>query len=385
LRRAALIYQISALLYFIFFIILSLGCFVSGKAILEKKSFTSLYWKCQLIGWTVASLYWTVQGWTGGGFRIDLALAQLVSDVTMYILITHLYRVFALRSGWQDLSLNHLWWRLLVAIPVMGTFYTVVTLGKTYLIRVLFLTNNPQRFADFFELNGLSILMAGIRLMAIWLLAYHLYHYAKREIRLSGENARLELGFKQAQLDNLFAQLNPHFLFNSLNTIKSLIYTNPESAGRGIDLLGELLRSGLYSGTSMLISLGEEMELVKDYLELEQLRMQERLSYHLDVNGSLSCHMVPRLSVQALVENAVKHGVALRKEGGKIDISVLEKEGFLYLRVTNPGRVERENSPAGIGLTNLRERLVISYQGQAALSLVQEGEKVCAEIKIPIQ
>ncbi|WP_342084003.1 sensor histidine kinase [Dyadobacter sp. OTU695] len=352
---------------------------------MENKSFISLYWKCQLTGWTVASLYWTVQGWTGGRFRWDLALVQLVSDVMMYILITHLYRTFALKNRWQDLSLNDLWWRILVAIPVMGAFYTAVTLGKLHLIRVLFLTNNPQRFADFFELNGLSIFMAGIRLMAIWLLAYHLYHYAKREIRISGENARLELGFKQAQLDNLFAQLNPHFLFNSLNIIKSLIYTNPGSAGRGIDLLSELLRSGLYSGTSMPISLKEEMELVKDYLELEQLRMEERLSYHLDVDVSLSGRIVPRLSVQALVENAVKHGVALRKEGGKIDISVLEKEGFLYLRVTNPGRFERDNSPAGIGLRNLRERLVISYQGQAALSLVQEGEKVCAEIKIPIQ
>jgi hypothetical protein len=383
--QSALTYQIPALVYFIFFIILSLCCFVSDKAILENKPFISLYWKCQLIGWTVASLYWTVQGWTGGRFRFDLALVHLVSDVILYILITHLYRIFALRSRWPDLSLNHLWWRMLVAIPVMGVLYTVVTLAKTYFIRVLFLTNNPQRFADFFELNGLSIFMAGIRLMAIWLLAYHLYHYAKREIRLSGENARLELGFKQAQLDNLSAQLNPHFLFNSLNTIKSLIYTNPDSAGRGIDLLSELLRSVLYKGTSKLISLGQEMELVQDYLELERLRMEERLTYHLNIDESLLSQMVPRLSLQALVENAVKHGVALRKEGGKIDISVSEKERFIYLRVTSPGKLEQDNSPEGIGLCNLRERLVISYQGLASLNLVQEGEKVYAEIKIPIQ
>lgn len=381
--QSALTHQIPALVYFIFFIILSLCCFVSDKAILENKSFISLYWKCQLIGWTVASLYWTVQGWTGDGFRWDLAWVHLVSDVVMYIAITHLYRIFALKNRWQELPLNHLLWRMLIAIPVMGVFYTVVTLAKTYFIRVLFLTNNPQRFTDFFELNGLGIFMAGIRLMAIWLLAYHLYHYAKREIRLSGENARLELGFKQAELDNLSAQLNPHFLFNSLNTIKSLIYTNPDSAGRGIDLLSELLRSGLYKGTSMLISLGQEMELVQDYLELERLRMEERLTYHLNIDESLSGQMVPRLSLQALVENAVKHGVALRKEGGNIEISVMEKEGFLYLNVTNPGRLERDNSREGIGLGNLRERLEISYQGRASLNLVQQGAKVCAQIKVP--
>ncbi|MCF0055248.1 sensor histidine kinase [Dyadobacter sp. CY356] len=354
---------------------------------MENKPFISLYWKCQLIGWTVSSLYWTVQGWTGEGFRWDLAWIHLASDVVMYILITHLYLIFALKNRWQDLSLNHLIGRMLLAVPVMGILFTIVTLTKLYFIRILFLANISLRFTEFFEVNVLSIFMAGIRLMAIWLLAYHLYHYAKREIRLSIENARLELVFKQAQLDNLSAQLNPHFLFNSLNTIKSLTYTNPDSAGRGIDLLSELLRSGLYRGTSMLISLQQEMELVKDYLELEQLRMQDRLTYQLDVDASLSDRMVPRLSMQTLVENAVKHGVALLKQGGEINIAVLEKEGFLYLSVNNPGRLQlgNSNSPKGVGLYNLSERLVISYQGDAALSLVQEGEQVCAQIKIPIQ
>ncbi|MBE9461979.1 sensor histidine kinase [Dyadobacter subterraneus] len=351
---------------------------------MENKPFISHYWKCQLIGWTSASLYWTVQGYTGSGFRWDLAWVHLLSDVLMYIAITHLYRNFALKNRWQQLPLDHLLWRMLLAIPVMGVFYTVVTLVKLYLIRGLFLQNYQQRFGDFFELNGLGIFIGGIRLMAIWLLAYHLYHYAKREIRLSGENARLELGFKQAQLDNLSAQLNPHFLFNSLNTIKSLIYTNPDAAGRGIDLLSELLRSGLYSGPSMLISLEQEMELVRDYLELEQLRIQKRLTYDLNIDKSLLSQMVLRLSMQALVENAVKHGIAPRKEGGNIDISASKKEGYLHLNVTNPGILEYNNSHEGIGLFNLRERLEMTYQGLASLNLVQQGKKVCAQIKIPL-
>jgi signal transduction histidine kinase len=355
------------------------------QIILEKKTRISLYWKCQLVGWSVAALYWAFQGWSGDGFRGDVACLQFVLDVAMYILITHLYRTFSHRNRWQDLPLEKLMWRMLIAIPVMGIVYAVVTLAKLYLVRLVFLSHAPQPFANFVNLNAVTILVAGIRLMAIWLLAYHLYHYAKREIRLSVENARLELSFKQSQLDNLSAQLNPHFLFNALNTIKSLVYTRPDGAGRAIDLLSELLRSGLYSGKAMLIRLNEEIELVRDYLELEGLRMEERLQYELDIDVSLSGVMVPRLCIQTLVENAVKHGVALEKQGGRIDVIIDESDGLVRIRVLNPGKLEQDKTSEGIGLRNLKERLDLSYQHLASFRLYEVEQKVCAEIKIPIR
>jgi len=353
--------------------------------ILEKKTYISLYWKCQLIGWSVTSLYWSFDGWYNDGFRLDLAVIQFVLDVAMYILITHLYRNFAIRNHWQDLPLDRLLWRLLIAITVMGIFYALVTIGKLYLVRIWFMGDVSQTFVDFFNLNVVSILIAGFRLMAIWILAYHLYHYAKREIRLSVDNARLELSFKQSQLDNLSAQLNPHFLFNALNTIKSLVYTRPDAAGRAIDLLSELLRSGLYKGNSMLIRLNDEIALVRDYLELESLRMEERLEYELDIDVSLSELMVPRLCIQTLVENAVKHGVALEKQGGRIDLIIGERDGFLIIRVLNPGKLEKNKIIEGIGLRNLKERLDHGYQHLATFRLSETQQIVCAEIKIPIR
>lgn len=154
---------------------------------------------------------------------------------------------------------------MLPAILVMGILYTLVTVLKVYAIRVLFIDRPAQNLIDFFKMNGLAIFVAGIRLMSIWLLAYHFYQHSQRENRLA-------LSFKEAQLNNLSAQLNPHFLFNSLNTIKSLVAGDPRSARRGIDLLSELLRSSLYQRPSMLIPLESEMSLVKDYLELEKIR-----------------------------------------------------------------------------------------------------------------
>ncbi|MBB4108863.1 sensor histidine kinase [Pedobacter zeae] len=353
---------------------------------MEKKPYISLYWKCQLIGWSVAALYWTFQGWIdSGNFRIDLAVVQFILDVAMYILITHLYRNFAHKKHWKDLALNKLMWRMLIVIPVMGIFYAVVTISKLYLVRLLFLGHPLQSFTDFFNANAVNIFVAGIRLMAIWLLAYHLYHYAKREMRLSVENARLELSFKQSQLDNLSAQLNPHFLFNALNNIKFLVYTRPDAAGRAVDLLSELLRSGLYKGNTMLIRLNEEVDLVRDYLELEGLRMEERLQYELDIDISLSGLMVPRLCIQTLVENAVKHGVALEKQGGKIDVIINERDRLVSIRVLSPGKLEEGKAVEGIGLKNLKERLNLSYQGQASFNLYEVGQQVCAEIKIPLR
>jgi len=334
----------------------------------------------------VAALYWTFQGWSASGnFRFDLAVVQFVSDVVMYILITHLYRNFVNKNRWQDLSLEKLIWRMLIVIPAMGIIYLLFTVSKLYLVKQPFLGHPPQPFTDFFSVNATGIFVAGIRLMAIWLLAYHLYHYAKRETRLSVENARLELSFKQSQLDNLSAQLNPHFLFNALNNIKSLVYTRPDAAGRAIDLLSELLRHRLYKGSAMLIRLNDEIELVRDYLELEGLRMEERLTYNLDIDISLAGLMVPRFCIQTLVENAVKHGVALEKQGGKIEVIINELDGFVNIRVLNTGKLEQDKVTTGIGLHNLKERLGFSYHHTASFSLYEIDQKVCSEIKIPIR
>ncbi|MEJ5995718.1 histidine kinase [Pedobacter sp. Du54] len=352
---------------------------------MPKNKPISLYWKCQLMGWTTASLYWMFQGYTTGRFLWGMAVIQLLSDLVVYIAITHLYRAFARLNNWQQLSLNRLIWRIVIAVPLMAILYLLVTLIKLYAVRWLFQTHQQQSFSGFFEDNALGIYVAGLRLMAIWLLAYHLYHYAKREINLASENAKLALSVKQAQLDNLSSQLNPHFLFNALNTIKSLIFTNPNSAARAIDLMSELLRSGLYSGDVVEIPLADEIDLVKDYLELEKLRLQERLSYRFEIDPSLAPILVPRMSVQTLVENAVKYGIANQKHGGELIIYGIKEKDFNCLRVVNTGKLGKNVNQFGVGLKNLKSRLKMVYHEQASFSLYEYEEKVCAEIKIPVR
>jgi signal transduction histidine kinase len=351
---------------------------------LKKKFSLSLYWKCQLIGWSVASLYWGYEGFSGGRFNFSIGLLQFVTDVGIYILLSHVYRNFALKHKWEQLNLNQLLPRIIPAAVVMGIAYLAVTLCKVYLFRMWIAPFHLQPFLTFFRLNWAAMFMAGIRLMSIWLLAYHLYHYAQREINTTKENARLAVIAKDAQLNNLSAQLNPHFLFNSLNTIKALVIENPKSARRAIDLLCDLLRTSLYSKDVLLTTINEELALVKDYLELEKLRLEERLQFCVESDDSAASVQILRYSVQLLAENAIKHGIDKQKAGGLVSIKIVRADGFIRISIENPGIFNSNPQTQGLGLKNLMERLRLQYKGKESFSISnQAGGTVLSTIIIP--
>lgn len=341
---------------------------------MKKKTAISLYWKCQLIGWSLASLYWGYIGFSGDGFNLYLGLVLFISDVVFYILLTHLYRNFAIYSHWQNLDLNNLLKRLIPTILVMGVAYTIVTALKVYFFRVWFNPHFTLPFELFFRQNWSVLLVAGVRLMSIWLLAYHLYHYAQREINIAKENARLELITRDAQLNNLSAQLNPHFLFNSLNNVKALIIDNPKSARRAIDLLSDLLRNSLYSEVNQLIALRDELALVNDYLELEKLRFEERLQFRIENNNVQDDILAPRFCIQTLVENAIKHGIARQKNGGLISIKIEKQTNIICITVQNPGKLIANEQHNGLGLKNLEERLQLHFKDNTKFEIINTDE-----------
>jgi LytS/YehU family sensor histidine kinase len=207
-------------------------------------------------------------------------------------------------------------------------------------------------------------------------LAYHLYHYYQKEVITAKENAKLSLIAKQAQLDNLSAQLNPHFLFNSLNSIKSLVIENPDTARRAIDLLSDLLRSSLYEKDKDLITIKNELALVQDYIELEKLRFEERLTIDITLDKTLENFKIPSLSIQLLVENALKHGIDKIIEGGLVSVKISKENNQLYIQVQNPGKLSLNDSLNGLGLKNLKERLEIQYKNKAFFSLKELDKNI---------
>ena len=343
----------------------------------------SLYWKCQLIGWSVASLYWNFIGFIGTNFSPWLAIIHFAGDLLIYIPVTHGYRNISIRQGWHQLQPRKLLIRLVPAVIILGFLFMVLTIGKNHLIRNWFEYGFTGSLEDSYRTGALTTFITGTRLMSIWLLAYYGYHYAQREINATKESARLALIAKEAQLNNLTAQLNPHFFFNSLNNIKALVMENPQAARRAIDLLSEVLRTALYNRDTPLITLQQEMALVTDYLELEKMRFEKRLHTQIEVDAQLIHIPILPLSIQTLVENAIKHGIAQRKHGGTISIKVEQHNGHLQATVQNPG-ILQDHHNSGLGLKNLRERLQLQFGGKATLYLTQPTDgTVLATITTP--
>jgi sensor histidine kinase YesM len=344
----------------------------------------STYWKIQLIGWITTSLYWGFSAFLIGNFIWEIGIADLILDVSIGITLTHIYRNFAFKKGWNKLNLKILGPKIVLSVLVLSLLYMFLIVSKLYLVRLFILKSSPSSFLEFFKSTQLQIFITGTRLMSIWVLAYHLYHYSRLEIETVKENARLAIIIKEAQLNNLSGQLNPHFFFNSLNNIKFLVLENPHSARRAIDLLSELLRNSLNSNIGRLVSLSDEINLVKDYLELEKIRFEERLQIKIKTSLDLSKYLILPFSIQSLVENAIKHGIEKRKSGGFINVKVEMENNFIKISVQNSGKLSTEIKDLGIGLNNLRERLLLQYSGKASFEIKEiKDETVLATILLP--
>jgi signal transduction histidine kinase len=259
----------------------------------------------------------------------------------------------------------------------------------------------PTAESPFFQVN-LSDFSGGRRLLSdeIALLEALSLLTARRidALRVTHERCNLELREQEfaklateAQLSALRAQINPHFLFNSLTTIGYLINTAPEKAFETLMKLTRLLR-GVLRSTGEFCTLGEEMKLIESYLDIEKARFEEKLSVKIEVAKDLENLRVPALILQPLVENAIKHGISENKNGGEVKISVnLETQNgevFLKVSVFDSGagkRAEKLPHSNGVGLKNIRERLQSYYGKTAGLTMNYDSKNgTSAEIKLPL-
>lgn len=315
------------------------------------------------------------------GFAFNLLNYFL--DIAIGIAITHFYRFMVLELKWNALTLPLLFRRIIPSIIVLSVVFMFLNNLKWHYYRVWILGKDVELLTTLLTWD--PILITGLRTMSIWVLAYHLYHYYQKEIAIAKLNAELSIIAKQAQLDNLAVQLNPHFLFNSLNSIKSLVLEKPEKARRAVDLLSDILRSSLYENDA-LVTIKNELNLVKDYIELEKMRFEERLHTAITIDSALENHLILPLSIQLLVENAIKHGIDKRMHGGTIVLSITKTNGYLQIVVQNPGQLVDRDSNTGLGIKNLSKRLQIQYNGKATLTLNNETAAiVTATLLIPLQ
>lgn len=178
----------------------------------------------------------------------------------------------------------------------------------------------------------------------------------------------------RAQLASLERRVQPHFLFNTLNSIAALVHEDPSGAEQMTTQLASLLRSSLDEPQTPLVSLADELAIVRNYLEIERVRFGDRLRYRIDSDGVPADAQVPRLALQTLVENAVKYAIAPRREGGTIDVRAMAKHGRLSLEVADDGAgFDASTLPGGHGLALLRARLALLFGDRASLHVAREG------------
>lgn len=351
-----------------------------------------LYVICQSVSWLALLCLQVAFSLILSSSRHSRAeIVDSVSIITMTmclaLLITHYTRTLTNRWGWKELGWRALAPRISITAAVQSAIWTSVAFAYPYgLLRMKLPQQTPiGMFMVASWING-TLVFTG------WLCVYFFYHVFERYNRLQIEQLRLATEVKEAELRALKSQVNPHFIFNALNSLRALIDEDPARARLAVTQLANLLRYSLQSAQAETVPFEDELRVVNDYLALEQVRHEERLRLKLDIAPETLGLAVPPLVLQTLVENAVKYGISPRPEGGEITIVARRENGQLRLRVTNPGElVTAANARAsgrstGVGLKNAAERLRLFFGDRATLQVRAEpSDLVVAEVSVPVQ
>jgi len=217
-------------------------------------------------------------------------------------------------------------------------------------------------------------------------MSYALGYYRESQARAL-KAAHLETSLMEARLKTLEAELHPHFLFNTLHAISTLVHTDPEAADRMISRLSDLLRLTFDRSGAAGVALKEELEFLQKYLEIEQIRFQDRLAVKFDIDPETLDTDVPRLILQPLVENAIKHGIGPRAGQGLVQISTKKRPDGTWIEVRDNGvglsRNARTRFANGVGLSNTRARLECLYGSQHRLDFAESSGGLSVQMLIP--
>jgi len=280
----------------------------------------------------------------------------------------------SLRDFWHTLA--ELWWGFFdwLALVSWKTLFLVYFLGL--LLAAMF--NRPVPFFIFVLGTSIIKIVAGGKRRA---------DLMATQATQRAETEQLERTVLEARMEALQAQIEPHFLFNTLGSIDQLIQTDPPRASRMQQSLIRYLRSAMPQiRDGARPTLGQQVELSRAYLEIMAIRMEERLQAVINVPEGLKSAVFPSMMLQTLVENAIRHGLEPKTGGGKLEINAEIVDGQLAVHVLDTGVGFSATSAAGVGLANIRERLKVLYKGRAELIItVPAAGGTCATIKLPYE
>ncbi len=399
------------------------------------------YWLCQITGWGLWGLIILYFNFVVFGDRLKEQGGQKENLISLGIflmvgiLVTHIARLILKRTNWLKLSINRIVPLFIICVGATGValFYAdnfiesrsgfsydkyvinkrlekAKKMEEQYGLTSLTYYKDPNLITDSSIKKGISEIKKNtgwyrnkrgewifqnksdlvsiyynLLLVAIWMLIYIVYHYVEKNRKDQLDRLRLESTVKELELKTIKSHINPHFIFNSLNSIRALVDENPTRARRAITELSNILRSSMQAEKAETVTLQSELDIVKDYLALEQMRFEERLKVELNIDKDTLEQPVPPMMLQTLVENSIKHGISKLINGGVVRIVAGFTDQHLELLVQNTGHLNGNINGDGFGIKSTQDRLNLMYQGKAVFEIKNiEGGMVESKVSLPV-
>ncbi len=338
------------------------------------------YWWCQIGGWTFYSLAYMflafvfdqkISGLFAQRLGLSVLLGFLITDV--FRITIHRFKMFPPLSGSQ-------WIKLFLIVAIVCVTYSLIY----------------SSFVEWFQLYDPNMkttvqkrfifdLFYDAPIIISWVAIYYVWHYIEANRRGNLDKVRLESLVKELELKTIKAHINPHFIFNALNSIRALVDENPARARTAITALSNILRSSMKAEKLETSSLEKELSIVKDYLDLEHVRFEDRLNVEYHIEEDTLDQQIPPMMLQTLVENAIKHGISKQVNGGIISVISTYSNEHHELIVRNTGQLSETTTTEGFGIPSTQNRLKLLF-GKKALFHIKNynDEMVEAKVILPL-
>lgn len=350
------------------------------------------YWLFQLAGWGCFFLFQLFLVYTAERERFATAaeerifLQRTACFVAIGIFVSHFIRIIIIRLRLLNKRLfEQILWFLFLTI-LMALVSGVLEIG---VFKILNMESQKETAILKRKNSGLlALINAAIWFFYyfIWNSMYLMYHYIVINKQQQIDTLKLKAHVKELELKTIKTHINPHFIFNALNGIRAMVDENPQRARTAITELSNILRSSINIDKSETVPLTDELNIIKDYLALEQMRFEDRLMIQYDVEDKTTNQPVPPMMLQMLVENAIKHGISHEINGGLVKLVGSLSDNVLELRVENTGVLrEPKAGEGGFGIMSIQERLKLMYGSNASFNIKQSSpDTVTATLKLPV-